>query len=108
MLDLNAESDAKACKNRRAMLAFLIKACHLTGGRVTVAVEPKEDSKGERILAGCLWLPPRKRLAVWKVVNIVRSGVIPVLRGWGLDGLIVSFIVDVQVTSFELLQSALS
>lgn len=87
---LDTDTDLKACKNRRLMLKFLTKACYLVGGRITVVVEKKEDSEEERILSGCLWLPPHKRLEVWMVSIIVRAGVIPVLKGWGLNGFIVS------------------
>lgn len=87
---LDTDTDLKACKTRRAMLAFLTKACYLMGGRIVIVVEKKEDSKEERILSGCLWLPPHKRLEAWMVPTIVRAGVIPVLKGWGMDGFMVS------------------
>ena len=50
-------------------------------------VDPsKSDNKGERIVACALWLPPRTRLADWKVLTMVKAGIIPLLKGWGLTG----------------------
>ncbi|KAH9476833.1 hypothetical protein JR316_0010748 [Psilocybe cubensis] len=83
---LDLEKDLKPCKPRRAMIAFLTKACHIIGGRITVVVEKKEGSEEERILSGCLWLPPHKRLEAWMVPTIVRAGILPVLKGWGMTG----------------------
>ncbi len=64
----------------------MLKACFLISGRVTVVVEPDEN----KIVACGIWLPPRNRLSIWKVSTLFRSGVISVLKRWGLTGLLVS------------------
>ena len=84
---LEFDLDKKACTDCRACLHFFFKAGFLIGGRVTVMVDPsKSDNKGERIVAGALWLPPRIRLATWKFPTMVKAGIIPLLKGWGLTG----------------------
>jgi len=92
---LEFEVDAKACADLRAFFLFVFKAGFLVRGRITVMVDPaRSDSEGsinseeERIAACAMWLPPRTRLAIWMVPTIVKAGVIPVLKRWGLTGLL--------------------
>ncbi|KDR78236.1 hypothetical protein GALMADRAFT_245316 [Galerina marginata CBS 339.88] len=89
--------DLKACRDRRMFYAFLIRACFLVGGRVTVVMGRAEGSTEDRILAGALWLPPRRRLAAWMVPTVLRAGVVSVLKGWGLTGFI-RIVLDYQIT----------
>ncbi|KAF8970637.1 hypothetical protein BDZ97DRAFT_1652308 [Flammula alnicola] len=91
--------DLKECQSRRTFLRLLTKACFLVGGRITVIVDPaKRDSNGDKIVAGALWLPPKKRLAVWMVPTILKAGVVSVLKRWGLTGLL-RVVVDYQGTA---------
>ncbi|KAF9529873.1 hypothetical protein CPB83DRAFT_893106 [Crepidotus variabilis] len=83
---LDPTVDEKEVEERRVWFSFLTKACFLVGGRVTVVVDPNENDK---IVSAALWLPPKKRLAVWMVPTLFRAGVIPVLKNWGLTGLLV-------------------
>ena len=79
-------------KNTREFYLFVIKGCFLIGGRITVVVVPNgQGADSEKIVAGCLWLPPSKRLAVWMVPTIVRAGALGVIKRWGLRGLWVRF-----------------
>jgi len=94
MLDFDV--DAKACADLRTFFRFLFKAGFLVGGRITVMVDPPRsdpegsiNNEGERIVACALWLPPRTRLAIWMVPTIVKAGIIPVVKCWGLKGLLV-------------------
>lgn len=64
----------------------MLKASLLVSGRVTVVVEPNEN----KIVACGIWFPPRHRLSIWKMSTLFRSGVISVLKRWGLTGLLVS------------------
>lgn len=61
------------------------------GGQITVAVKSVQtENPGtteETIVAGAFWCPPNKRLALWKVLTLVQSGVVGVLRRWGLTAL---------------------
>lgn len=63
------------------------------GGQITVAVKSVETENPEVteevIVAGAFWCPPNKRLALWKVLTMVQSGVVGVLRRWGLPALMV-------------------
>ena len=63
-----------------------MKAALSISGRITVVVEPKES----KIVACAIWLPPKRRLSVWKVGTLIRAGMLPVLKQWGLTGLLVS------------------
>jgi hypothetical protein len=89
MLELDV--DTKACAARLAFFQFLFKAGFLVGGRITVMVDPaKSDSiQGDKIIAGALWLPPRSRLAIWMVPTMLKAGAMPMLKRWGLTGLLV-------------------
>ena len=89
MLELDV--DTKACANRLAFFQFLFKAGFFVGGRITVMVDPeKSDSnQGDKIIAGALWLPPHSRIAVWMVPIMIKAGIVPVLKRWGLTGLLV-------------------
>jgi hypothetical protein len=92
---LEFDVDAKACADLRAFFLFLFQAGFLVGARITVMVDSARsdpegsNNDGDKIIAGALWLPPRTRLAVWMVPTIVKAGVIPVLKRWGLTGLFV-------------------
>lgn len=70
---------------------FLLESCYREGGLITVAVKnienPSSGESQEVIAAAAYWMPPHKRLALWKVNSLVRSGVIKVLRRWGLTAL---------------------
>ncbi|KAJ3508421.1 hypothetical protein NLJ89_g5760 [Agrocybe chaxingu] len=53
-------------------------------GHVTVVVDPANNG---RIVGGALWMPPRKRMAAWKLHLLFKSGFGKVLKQWGLGGL---------------------
>jgi len=78
--------DLKDCEGRLKFYSFLMKVCFSIAGRITVVVEPKES----KIVACALWLPPKRRLSVWMIGTLIRAGVLPVLKQWGLTGLLVS------------------
>ena len=82
--------DRKACADCRAILYFHFKTGFLIGGRITVMVDPSrsdyEGNKRDRIIASAMWLPPQTRLTGWKVPTMVKAGIIPLLKGWGLTG----------------------
>ncbi|RPD54351.1 hypothetical protein L226DRAFT_494445 [Lentinus tigrinus ALCF2SS1-7] len=78
----------------------LVRATILVGGVVTVVAIPQSGgqvetlnghgSKGtetsnEEIVAVSLWLPPGKTLDMGPI-TVFRSGILKVLRGWGLKG----------------------
>jgi len=86
--------DTRARQDLLTFIVFLINACQVIGGRITVVVVNSQPgsgsesmSKSERIVSAALWYPPNKRLAVWKVFTLVQSGVFSTLRRWGLTGL---------------------
>ncbi|KAF8875329.1 hypothetical protein CPB84DRAFT_1838769 [Gymnopilus junonius] len=85
---LEIDVDVKASAARRQFYVFLLKACFFIGGRITILVDRPAGSTKERLLAGALWLPPHKRLAAWMIPTMVKSGVISVLKGWGLTGFV--------------------
>ncbi|KAF8154291.1 hypothetical protein B0H34DRAFT_800151 [Crassisporium funariophilum] len=89
---LEEDVDVKNLEGLRRFLTFLLKACFALGGRITVVVYPDvidaEGSKEEKIVAAALWLPPNKRIEVWKVPTLLRSGVVGVLTRWRLTGLL--------------------
>ena len=64
-----------------------MKAVLSISGRITVVIEPKES----KIVACALWLPPKRRLSVWMVGTLIRAGMLPVLKRWGLKCLLVSY-----------------
>ncbi|RPD54330.1 hypothetical protein L227DRAFT_616266 [Lentinus tigrinus ALCF2SS1-6] len=76
----------------------LVRMTVLVKGIVTVVVVPRPDGKEaqksaskdntiskEEVAAVCLWLPPGKTLDIG-LVTVLRSGVLKVLKGWGLKG----------------------
>ncbi|KAJ8519280.1 hypothetical protein ONZ45_g3751 [Pleurotus djamor] len=81
-----AATGPKVRKNVRRFVTMLTKLCHIIGGRITVAVSPDENNK-ETIGAAALWYPPNVRPALWRVTAQIRAGAIPLLRGWGYNGL---------------------
>jgi hypothetical protein len=84
-------TNTKGSQNLEAVLHFFLRACHNIGGRVTVAVKTVEAEKSEvteeEIVCAAFWYPPNKRIALWKVPTLLRSGIIKVLKAWGLTGL---------------------
>jgi len=88
---LEPDVDTKACTSRLSFFQFLFKAGFLVGGRITVMVDPekRDSNQGDKIIVCALWLPPNSRLAIWKVPTMIKAGVIPVLKRWGLTGLLV-------------------
>lgn len=83
---LDPVTDVKESENLRRFLRFLLNTCTLSGGRITVALS-KNAGEEDKVVAAAFWLPPNKRLALWKVPTLIRAGVIPILKRWGLAGL---------------------
>lgn len=87
---LEFDIDRKACTDCRGFFQYFFKAGFLIGGRITVMVDPSQSdpkgNKGDRIIAGALWLPPQTRLAGWKVPTMVKADIIHILKDWGLTG----------------------
>ncbi|KXN90749.1 hypothetical protein AN958_03636 [Leucoagaricus sp. SymC.cos] len=85
------DRDSQEKEHRKRWAQFLLKLCVLGGGRVTVLVEHGETSpeeESERIVGVAEWLPPNKRVALWRVRTMVKAGIIVMLRAWGLPGLL--------------------
>lgn len=92
---LDEQIDELKRKNTRDFYLFVVKGCFLIGGRITVVVVPNGlDVNSGKIVAGCLWLPPRKRLSIWMIPTIVRAGALGVVKRWGLRGLWVRVIIN--------------
>lgn len=66
-------------------LAF--KACMIGGGRIIIAV-PNDTTTEIRIAAAIAWYPPRNRA---KISNILKGGILGVIRNWGLVSLSVCY-----------------
>lgn len=80
--------DSAGSRDLHQFTAFLLRACHLTGGRITVVAKPAEGNEAEeKIVAAALWLPPNKRIALWHVLTLLRSRIVTVLSRWGLTAL---------------------
>ncbi|KAF8164672.1 hypothetical protein BJ912DRAFT_255845 [Pholiota molesta] len=99
---LDETVDTKECSHRRIFLKFLLVACFLGGGRITVIVDPNpssniQTSQHGKIVAASFWLPPGKRLATWMVPTIVRAGALSVVKNWGLRG-VLRIAIDYQGT----------
>lgn len=70
---------------------------------MTVLVEHSSESSSRshsegRIVGMAQWLPPNKRLALWHIKTLYNSGIVGMLKEWGLSGLLVSrfqFIPDI-------------
>ncbi|KJA24952.1 hypothetical protein HYPSUDRAFT_135573 [Hypholoma sublateritium FD-334 SS-4] len=85
---LDEQIDELKHKNTRQFYLFVVKGCFLVGGRITVVVVPDgPDANSGKIVAGCLWLPPSKRLSIWMIPTILRAGALGVIKRWGLRGL---------------------
>ncbi|KAF8164674.1 hypothetical protein BJ912DRAFT_934828 [Pholiota molesta] len=86
---LDETVDTKECSHRRIFLKFLLVACFLVGGRITVIVDPNiQTTQQGKIVAASFWLPPGKRLAIWMVPTLVRAGVFSVVKNWGVRSLL--------------------
>lgn len=73
-------------QRRHTFMKFLNKSALLIGGRITVVAVPGEsESEKETIAAFTVCLPPNRRLTVWRVLTLLRAGVISVLMGWGRE-----------------------
>jgi len=59
--------------------SFFVNAVVNSGGRITIVVDNEEN-----IRAGCLWLPPQKRLGKWKLHMLYNAGMLSVLQRWGM------------------------
>ncbi|KAF9463716.1 hypothetical protein BDZ94DRAFT_1282415 [Collybia nuda] len=62
---------------------FFLHSCHYVGGLVTVGVKKEPETSKEEIACVAFWCPPNKRLALWKVPTLLRSGILKVLKVWG-------------------------
>ena len=105
--DVNSPSP-KAKRTMRNLNWFqeaMVKATVLVGGIVTVVAIPRSDSEDdsgkndpkqesqsksaetakEEIVATSLWLPPGKTLDMGPM-TVIRSGIMKVLMGWGIEG----------------------
>lgn len=94
----------------------LVRATVLVNGVVTVVVVPRPDgveiggknagkskeTSNEEIVAVCMWLPPGKTLDLG-LITVFRSGVLKVLKGWGMGGVKVSPMVVIFVRLMSLL-----
>ncbi|CAA7262255.1 unnamed protein product [Cyclocybe aegerita] len=80
---IDPKVDADESRRRGDLHLFLAKSCFLAGGRVTVVVDPESNG---RIAAGALWMPPRKRLAIWQLYLLFKAGFGRVLQHWKLTG----------------------
>ena len=85
---LDPVTDVKESDNLRRFVRFLLNICCLSKGRITVALS-KNAGEEDKVVAAAFWLPPNKRVALWKVPTLIRAGVIPMLKRWGLAGLMV-------------------
>ncbi|CAA7262176.1 unnamed protein product [Cyclocybe aegerita] len=81
---IDPEVDAEEYRRRGKFLYFLAKSCFLAGGRVSVVVDPANNGS---IAGGALLMPPRKRMAAWRLHLLFKSGFGSVLKQWGLAGL---------------------
>ena len=64
---------------------MLLKSALYLKGRVTVVVDPSQD----KILAAALWLPPNKRIELQQFRLLLQSGILGILKNWGLTTLMV-------------------
>ncbi|KAF9559018.1 hypothetical protein CPC08DRAFT_818980 [Agrocybe pediades] len=71
--------DSKAVEARMALQSFFVNAVAINEGRITVVVDEREN-----IRAGCLWLPPQRRLSKWDVQSLYNAGMLSVLQKCGL------------------------
>jgi hypothetical protein len=55
-------------------------------GRITAVVDPSQD----KILAAALWLPPNKRVELQQFRLLLQSGILGIVKNWGLSTLLVS------------------
>jgi hypothetical protein len=46
------------------------------------------NSRGSKevIVASAWWMPPRTWLSPWSIITLLRSGIIQILRRWGITG----------------------
>lgn len=80
--------ESKETQDIDTFFMYFLQTCQNVGGRITVAViSSKTNNTGatdeEKIVSAAFWCPPNKRLALWDVPTLLRSGVIGVLRMWG-------------------------
>jgi hypothetical protein len=58
-------------------------------GGIVTAVVKRDTNNEEHIVASCVWLPPKKRVDLWRVITLLKAGFVDTLRRWGIRGLIV-------------------
>jgi hypothetical protein len=51
--------------------------------------EASEDGCKPEIVAAAFWNPPNRRIELYHVFMLLKSGVLAVLANWGLNGLLV-------------------
>ncbi|KAF8651080.1 hypothetical protein AX16_004942 [Volvariella volvacea WC 439] len=88
---LDPNQDSPGSRHLEKFLRFLLTACSISGGRITVAVKTMESGTEEaelqeRLVGAAFWMPPNKRVSPWKVRKLIRSGIIDAVRSWGFTG----------------------
>ncbi|KIJ53372.1 hypothetical protein M422DRAFT_222715 [Sphaerobolus stellatus SS14] len=80
---LPKDTESLGKENLQKFQYFILTSAILSGGRVTVAVIPDEDGK-EKIASAAIWLPPNKRVTLWQPWKLIQSGVVALIKAWGL------------------------
>ncbi|TEB33900.1 hypothetical protein FA13DRAFT_118806 [Coprinellus micaceus] len=76
-------SEAKEAQ-LRSLLEVLLKSVLYLKGRITAVVDPSQD----KILAAVLWLPPNKRVELQQFRLLLQSGILGIVKNWGLSTLL--------------------